>query len=171
MMDTLTCSNCGMDNAYHNGVCYECPDCDHEWGGTESKKDENDWYREDGLLEYERHEKRSEPFFQLKHGQLYECMMDYANGSEMVTIIPLAFDAGKNRQYILFDGKKVAEKRPDYLTEIISMDFDYIWHDGIENDDIMNHILTDICATTEEGTLINQIGDVFSEFREISVTE
>ena len=26
-----TCQNCGSENAYHNGVNYECPDCDHEW--------------------------------------------------------------------------------------------------------------------------------------------
>jgi uncharacterized Zn ribbon protein len=24
---------CGCENAYHNGVNYECRDCGHEWGG------------------------------------------------------------------------------------------------------------------------------------------
>lgn len=27
----VECPNCGSDQAYHNGVCYECPDCDNEW--------------------------------------------------------------------------------------------------------------------------------------------
>lgn len=25
------CPNCGSEDAYHNGVCYECPACDHTW--------------------------------------------------------------------------------------------------------------------------------------------
>jgi len=28
----VDCPNCGCESAYFNGVCYECPDCDHEWG-------------------------------------------------------------------------------------------------------------------------------------------
>lgn len=23
---------CGSESAFFNGVCYECPECDHEWG-------------------------------------------------------------------------------------------------------------------------------------------
>lgn len=26
------CPYCGESNAYHNGVCYYCPDCDREYG-------------------------------------------------------------------------------------------------------------------------------------------
>ena len=29
----VECPFCHLDNAYHNGVCYSCPDCDSEWGG------------------------------------------------------------------------------------------------------------------------------------------
>lgn len=28
----IECPICNSENAYHNGVCYECPDCGHEWG-------------------------------------------------------------------------------------------------------------------------------------------
>ena len=28
---TVECPNCGMENAYHDGVNYVCPDCDYEW--------------------------------------------------------------------------------------------------------------------------------------------
>ena len=31
----VECTNCGSENAYHNGVSYECPDCDNEWGFIE----------------------------------------------------------------------------------------------------------------------------------------
>lgn len=38
----IQCPNCGSENAYHNGVCYECPDCDYEWGGDDY--DDDEWY-------------------------------------------------------------------------------------------------------------------------------
>lgn len=25
------CPKCGSENAFFNGVCWECPDCDYEW--------------------------------------------------------------------------------------------------------------------------------------------
>lgn len=28
---TSECISCGMDNAFFNGLQYECPDCDHVW--------------------------------------------------------------------------------------------------------------------------------------------
>jgi protein PhnA len=28
---TVECPKCGMENAYHDGVNYVCPDCDYEW--------------------------------------------------------------------------------------------------------------------------------------------
>jgi len=31
----VDCPKCGSESAYHNGVCYECPNCDHEWGGID----------------------------------------------------------------------------------------------------------------------------------------
>lgn len=27
----VECPKCGSESAYHNGVCFECPDCDYEW--------------------------------------------------------------------------------------------------------------------------------------------
>jgi uncharacterized Zn ribbon protein len=27
----IHCPACGCEDAYHNGVCYECPECNHEW--------------------------------------------------------------------------------------------------------------------------------------------
>lgn len=27
----IECPNCGSEDAYFNGVCYECPDCGHTW--------------------------------------------------------------------------------------------------------------------------------------------
>ncbi|AWH75528.1 hypothetical protein DCS32_15560 [Dokdonia sp. Dokd-P16] len=29
-----TCPKCGSEDAYHNGVEYECPKCDHEWSNS-----------------------------------------------------------------------------------------------------------------------------------------
>lgn len=27
----VECPQCESDQAYHNGVSYECPDCNHQW--------------------------------------------------------------------------------------------------------------------------------------------
>jgi len=41
---TSECIYCEMENAYHNGVCYECPDCGKEWddGMNFDKEEEYD---------------------------------------------------------------------------------------------------------------------------------
>lgn len=31
MSFTTECPECHNEDAYHNGVCYECPECDYEW--------------------------------------------------------------------------------------------------------------------------------------------
>jgi len=38
----VECPNCGSENAYHNGVSYECPDCDNEWGFIEDDEEDSD---------------------------------------------------------------------------------------------------------------------------------
>lgn len=48
------CPNCGMDNAYHNGVCYACPDCDYEWPDGlifDDEEDDDDDKDEDDDIE------------------------------------------------------------------------------------------------------------------------
>jgi uncharacterized Zn ribbon protein len=27
----IQCPKCGDEQAFFNGVCYECPDCDYQW--------------------------------------------------------------------------------------------------------------------------------------------
>lgn len=41
---------CSHENSYHNGVHYECPDCDKTWGGNidfsnddDDEDDDEDW--------------------------------------------------------------------------------------------------------------------------------
>ena len=35
----IVCPNCGSEDAFFNGVCYECPDCDYTWTGDEEGED------------------------------------------------------------------------------------------------------------------------------------
>lgn len=39
---TCECPNCSNDNAYFNGLNYECPDCDYEWSNKDSIFDNDD---------------------------------------------------------------------------------------------------------------------------------
>lgn len=49
----VECPNCGLESAYHNGVCYVCPDCDYEWDdGLNLYKDEDDIDLEESIEEY-----------------------------------------------------------------------------------------------------------------------
>lgn len=35
----VQCPECFSEEAYHNGICYECPDCGYTWGDG----NEDDW--------------------------------------------------------------------------------------------------------------------------------
>jgi uncharacterized Zn ribbon protein len=50
----IECINCGMDNAYCDGVNYVCPDCGYEWDCPEIPSDDDDELEcpNCGLLEY-----------------------------------------------------------------------------------------------------------------------
>lgn len=37
---TTECPHCRMENAYHDGVCYVCPDCGYTWGGDDDDDDD-----------------------------------------------------------------------------------------------------------------------------------
>jgi uncharacterized Zn ribbon protein len=36
MMKNEEQENCEHENSFFNGVCYECPECDYEWGEIET---------------------------------------------------------------------------------------------------------------------------------------
>ena len=42
----ILCPKCGDENCFHNGVSYECPECNHEWGFLDEmfNEDEDELY-------------------------------------------------------------------------------------------------------------------------------
>jgi hypothetical protein len=152
-----------MENAYFNGMAYSCPDCDYEWnensGLSYSQENEN--------LEFERLIKLKTPFFQLKHGKLYNCKVEHEKGIEELSIIPLAFEKGKNRQFVMIDARRLYNQNPKLVQQIIKMDFDYIMYDGIE-DDFPNDYsgLTILCTTQNDGTMLDHNESVWFDFIE-----
>ncbi len=40
MDDQSQCPKCGSENVYHDGSLWVCPDCAHEWSGTEAAEAE-----------------------------------------------------------------------------------------------------------------------------------
>ena len=171
-----TCPYCENENAYHNGVNYECPDCDAEWDNNGNLLDGE--YEDDDSEDNEAFEELcnlDKPFFKLKHGQLYECKVDFYNSlddemqTETVNILPLAFDDNKNRFWILSDAKNFIEKYPEAVKHFMAMDFTTIWNDGIDGyfEDSMVMPLAIICATTEHNTIADYNSEMY-DFVEIS---
>jgi len=151
-----------MDNAYFDGIIYTCPDCDYEW--SHSQITSSVIYR--GRSDFERLANLNEPFFKLEHGKLYECKVNHDHGVENTSIIPLAFENGKNRQFVMIDARSLFKRNLYHVQDIIKMDFDYIWNDGIRSDYPDEYeTLTILCATKSDGTIIDYSDASFFDFR------
>jgi hypothetical protein len=170
MMDTVACSNCGYDNAYHNGVCYECPDCDYQWG---DKLTFNQDVFEDDISDamgspetealFNELIRLKEPFFRLKQGALYRCSIKRGSKVYKQTIIPLTFGP-KNYQFILIDAERRLAEVPTAVEKIIAMSSDQLLNEEAAKADPKNPDLVDICTTTEENKLMNIFGHTFYDF-------
>ena len=82
----VTCPKCHMENAYHNGIDMECPDCDNKWSINESSNHE---IESDSM--FDDFAQYDSPFFSLEHGFLYDCKVEHEGGTEDMSIISLAF--------------------------------------------------------------------------------
>ncbi|MFZ4523121.1 MAG: hypothetical protein ACOYNC_15530 [Bacteroidales bacterium] len=168
MKDTVICPNCEMGNAYFDGVMYVCDDCGHEWSdGSRSQKKGPFSFYEGDHSEFERFSNLREPFFMLKHGKIYTCKVESRFGLEDMTIMPLAFAKGKNKQFIMSDASRLFKKDPEFVREIILMDYEYIMNDGLERevaDDFT--ALTNVFATQEDQTFVGYDGEILFDFEE-----
>ena len=164
MEDTCTCPKCHMENAYYDGVVFICPDCDYEWSdNSETFSSDNDL---EDYSEFEELTKLKVPFFKLEHGKLYECKVKHEKGIEDMSIIPLAFKKGQNLQFVMTDARRLFKENPRFVREIIKMDYDYIYNDGIRADYPFNYeALTVTCATQEDETIIDYSDSVFFDFK------
>lgn len=37
----IECPNCGCEDAYFNGRCYECPNCGNRWTDDDEEEDDD----------------------------------------------------------------------------------------------------------------------------------
>jgi hypothetical protein len=178
MDDTFTCPRCGGETAFFNGVSYECPECDLEWGfdgdinnyKEEAENDTDDYYEELAALE--------KPYFKLKHGKLYKCVMGCFDEKEKeyitedICIVPLAFEENKNRLFILYLIKpEFYFENPKEIKRFAKMDFTTIWNDGITAgayNIIDTPFLDIICTSSEDGELIDSNDCSYFNFVEIT---
>jgi hypothetical protein len=164
MEDTYTCPKCQMENAYFNGVVFECPDCDYEWSDNSETIPSFDYSKEHS--EFEELAKLKAPFFKLEHGKLYDCKVEHEKGIENISVIPLAFKKGKNLQFIMTDARRLFKENPNFVQEIIQMGYEYIYEDGIKADYPFDYsALTIICATRKDGSIVAYSDMVFFDFK------
>lgn len=98
------------------------------------------------------------PFFELIQGKLYDCQVEHKGGIKMASIIPLAFEEGKNRQFVITEARRLFGENAAFVHDIIQKRFDYFWRDGIFSDyplaaDLC--ALTIPCTTQRDGTLLD----------------
>lgn len=168
MDDTCTCPKCHMENAYHDGVVFVCPDCDFEWSDSSETITFGD--DEEDYSEFNELTKLNAPFFKLEHGKLYDCKVQHEKGIEDMSIVPLAFKKGKNLQFVMTDARRLFNENPQFVQEIINMDYDYIYNDGIRADYPFDYeALTITCATQEDGTIIDYSDSIFFDFKKTDV--
>lgn len=173
MKDTVECVVCYDENAFHNGLNFECPNCHSAWDEEEILHNglEDDLDNQDDD-EFKRLSKLEKPLFKLKHGKIYECIVNFESPKgrmkEQLKIVPLAFQDNKNLFFIMVYDEKSLKNYPNAISDLSKMDFTDLWNDGFDNYfDSMAMIPNIVVATTEENTLINHKGDTFSSFKEI----
>ena len=160
----MTCPRCGMENAYFDGVVFICPDCDYEWAHDAIMEPFSNATEDD--TKHSELAKLSTPFFKLEHGKLYECKVKHKKGIEDLSIIPLAFKPGENLQFILINARRLSKTNPQYVREIIQMDYDYIYNDGVKADYPDDYdAMISICATREDRTLLDIEGFEYFDFK------
>lgn len=151
-----------MENAYFDSSIYICPDCDYKWSHISVAPSIASQRKPD----FKKLANLNEPFFKLEHGKLYDCKIEHDRDVENLSIIPLAFERERNRQFVMIDARNLFAKNPDHVYDIIKMDFDYIMNDGIRSDYPSDYeALTVLCATKGDGTIVDYDDVVYFDFR------
>jgi hypothetical protein len=164
MEDTLTCPICEMETAYFDGIVFTCPDCGYEWSHDLDIKPKSGDIED--YTEFSELATLTIPFFKLEHGRLYECTVKHKMGLESLSIIPLAFKPGKNLQFIMTNARRLVSMNPGYVREIIQMDYDYIYNDGLRDDYPDDYdAMTTICATRDDITLLDSEDFEYFDFK------
>lgn len=164
MEDTTTCPQCQMGNAYFNGLVYQCPDCDYEWLDNLKNYSSSDYSIFDDLSELK------VPFFRLEHGKIYDCEISHEKGIEKSSVIPLAFKKDSNLQFVMTNARTLFNKNPLFVKEIIKMEYDYIYNDGIRADYPSEYeTLTVNCVTQDDGTILDYNEFIFFNFSKTDI--
>jgi hypothetical protein len=171
MKDTLECSVCHDENAFYNGVNYECPNCDSAWDDDEILYNGLD-VGNVGNQKFKQLSKLDKPFFTLKHGEIYECTVAFESHKgfmeEQLKIVPLAFKDNKNLFFILLYHGEIPVNFSETIKDLVKMDFITLWNDGLDNYFEVSEVpMNIVVSSTEENTLIDHKGDTFSNFKEI----
>jgi hypothetical protein len=171
MNNTITCIKCQEENAYYNGVIYECPDCDCEWDENQFEYiDDDDDYDAEERNDLNKLLNLEKPFFKLQPGKVYNCKSGYLNSSfdyveESEKIIPLAFKENSNTFCVLLFNEVVLKQYPNFSKDLAAMNYTYIANGGLDKyfyKDTLSLVALKV-ATNHIGKIINM--DVcFSDF-------
>ena len=176
MNDTTTCIKCAEENAYFNGVSFECPNCDYEWDedqfeyiGSEEEEDDYDAEERKDFLDILN---LKQPFFKLEQGKVYKCTVGYIPDldyiEESIKIIPLAFKPNSNTLFLITFQDELLKEFPDMLEDLNAMSFEQIKNGSVDMyfKDTMRPALL-IAGTTDHDKIVTY-DENFSDFNLIN---
>lgn len=164
-MEYINCPKCGSDNIYLGDGYNKCEDCGNEFL-LESEAGDDDIY----LQTYNHLIKFKEPFFKLKHGQLYSCSTESKNNKsqKQLFFIPLAWEKNRNRFFILCCFDEKPKESPEFLLELLNKSFDIIKKEGRTGEYPESYKgLPLLCTTDKDGAILLQVSERWLDFKEI----
>jgi hypothetical protein len=164
----IFCPKCESQNVYSDRSGCECLQCGFMWTPPPSDSpvsypSHREW--NDSL--FESLSKLEKPFFKLRRGKLYDCIVAIEGTEEKTSIVPLAFKKGANVQFVMLDARRLFRDNPKFVHDIIKMSYDTIRCDGIKGSYPFDYdALTITCATQQDGTLVDYSDAEYFDFKE-----
>ncbi|MGN7811743.1 hypothetical protein [Flavobacterium sp. 22076] len=156
------CPNCRKEEYFFDGEKWKCPNCNQN-------EFEIALYISEGNHKFQSLTEISQPYFHLKCGEIYSCIVEYNQRVENTTITPITYAEDSNKLFFAFEAEKLSKEMPKMLDELITKTFPELLTLKINfgfHDDI-GHMLV-IGASEEGNSIIEYNGYVFKNFRKMN---
>ena len=156
------CPNCKKEEYFFDGEKLKCPNCNQ----SEFKIA---LHFSEGHQQFQSLSKLNQPYFRLKCGEIYSCIVEYNQRVENTTIAPIVYAADSNKLFFMFEAEMIYDQMPKTKNELFSKTFLELLTLKIDFclDDEVGHLIV-LGASEKDNSIIEYNGYVFKNFREIN---